>query len=546
MDSPSVGKDYTFSSCAPAPRYSRGRRKKIGIIELIAYTVSSEWISMVLVSGFKRQFYSIMPQVVSVWCRDLGHEVTYATYYGQGDPLSLLPDDLDIVFISASTQASALAYVLAKIFRQRRTLTVAGGPHAKCFPADCARFFDVTVTRCDKALIADIVAGRSGLGILASDRPLESFPTVEERLPEIATAAFHRGRPTRTSVVSLFASVGCPYSCNFCTDWNSTYIPVSTEQLTRDVQFVSQHLPEVSLGFQDPNFGVRFDETIEVFEAIPPRARNRYLMQCSLATLTDARMQRLAETRCLYVAPGIESWSDYGNKLKMTATRGRDRVAGLAAKFTALRHYVPGLQANFVFGLDSDSGAGPFELTKDFIRRVPFVWPNVNIVTPYGGTPVFEEIHSQGRLIEAMPLALYCSPYLTHTLRHYEPIEFYDRIIDLLAASTSPLLTAKRMLLHDHAAIKIARLAQTRAVRRDIWEMRRIRTELRRNPALRAFHQGRTARLPLFYARHLDRRLGRYAELLTPADRIPLHATPQPSLAVRASPPPQRAANSLA
>ena len=104
------------------------RRKKVGIIELLAYTVSSEWLLLRLVNKTKRQMYSIMPQVVSVWGRELGHDVTYATFYGQCDPATLLPDDLDVVFISASTQASALAYALAKLYRQRGVLTVAGGP----------------------------------------------------------------------------------------------------------------------------------------------------------------------------------------------------------------------------------------------------------------------------------------------------------------------------------------------------------------------------------------------------------------------------------
>ncbi|MEX2650095.1 MAG: radical SAM protein [Alphaproteobacteria bacterium] len=505
----------------------RGPRKRVGVIELIAYTVSSEWLSLAPVNRFKRQFYSVMPQVVAVWCRELGHDVTYATYYGQADPLSLLPDDLDVVFVSASTQASALAYALAKLYRRRGTLTVIGGPHAKCFPADCARFFDVTVKRCDRALVADIVAGRVDRGgFVDCGRALRSFPSVEERLPEIATAAFPDGRAGSTSVISLFGSVGCPYTCNFCTDWNSTYVARPADELGRDLDFVSRRFPDACLGFQDPNFGVRFDETLAAFESIPDHRRNPYLMQCSLAVLSEARLKRLAETRCLYIAPGIESWSDYGNKLKMKQAFGRDRVAGVADAFTRLRAFVPGLQANFVLGLDSDAGSAPFDLTKEFAGRVPFVWPNVNIITPYGGTPVYDAMVREGRLLRAMPLALYCSPYLALRLRNYDAIEFYDNFIDLLEASISPMLTTKRLLARGRVTLKIARMAQTSAVRHDVREMRRIRAELGRDTALRAFHDGRDVGLPPFYSRHLDQRLGRYAELLTSDDRVPLHALP--------------------
>jgi radical SAM superfamily enzyme YgiQ (UPF0313 family) len=519
-------KSSTLNRSVTAIRSGPSCRKKVGVIELLAYTVSSEWLYLKLVNNFKRQMYSIMPQVVSVWSRELGHDVYYTTYYGQGDPVSLLPDDLDIVFISASTQASALAYALAKIYRRKGILTVAGGPHAKCFPEDCSRFFDITVTQCDRNLVSDILSGHiDPPAIVATERPLASFPTVEERKTEIATAAFHRGRATRMSVISLFGSVGCPYTCNFCTDWSSTYTPVSSDQLASDLLYVSQHFPKAMLGFQDPNFGVRFDETMAVLRTVPSHERNRYLMQCSLSILTEKRMEALAETGCFYVAPGIESWSDYGNKLKMKATTGQDRVKGIADKFQTLRHYVPGLQANFVFGLDIDKGDDPFDLTRDFMERVPFVWPNLNIVTPYGGTPVYDSLVRNGRLLPSMPLALYCSPYLALVMKNYDPITFYDRFIDLLSASTSGSLTVKRLLSRDHVAFKIGRLAQTSAVRHDIREMRLIRDELRRNPGMLAFHEGRSVALPEFYIRHLDQRLGCYSELLTATDRIPEPAT---------------------
>ncbi len=70
----------TLSRPVTAARNGPSCRKKVGVIELLAYTVSSEWLYLKLVNEFKRQMYSIMPQVVSVWCRELGHEVSYTTY----------------------------------------------------------------------------------------------------------------------------------------------------------------------------------------------------------------------------------------------------------------------------------------------------------------------------------------------------------------------------------------------------------------------------------------------------------------------------------
>jgi hypothetical protein len=162
---------------------------------------------------FRKQFMAITPQAVAVWCRSLGHDVHYATYYGQTDPLDLIPSDLDVLFIAAYTQSSALAYALATIFRHRRVLTVIGGPHARSFPTDCIRFFDIAVKDCDKTLIADILKKRFSVpAIVTSGRVLSDLPLVEERMADIRIASFHRDRPLLTSIVPMLASTGCPYA----------------------------------------------------------------------------------------------------------------------------------------------------------------------------------------------------------------------------------------------------------------------------------------------------------------------------------------------
>ena len=49
-------------------------------------------------------------------------------------------------------------------------------------------------------------------------------------MPEIRIAAFRRGRPMLTRIVPLLSSIGCPYACGFCVDWNSQYIALSADK----------------------------------------------------------------------------------------------------------------------------------------------------------------------------------------------------------------------------------------------------------------------------------------------------------------------------
>jgi hypothetical protein len=201
------------------------RSLRVGIIELIEDSASEGWTDFVYRGLFKKYHASITPQAVSVWCRQLGHQVSYATYYGQRDPLKLLPDQLDVVFIATYTQASALAYALSKVYRTRKVLTIVGGPHAKAFPTDCLRFFDMVVHDCDKALIDDILRGRfERHSVITSGRLLNEIPCVEERMPEIIGASLVRSGSRRMNVVPLLSSIGCPYTCDFCVDWNNPYV----------------------------------------------------------------------------------------------------------------------------------------------------------------------------------------------------------------------------------------------------------------------------------------------------------------------------------
>lgn len=495
----------------------------VGVLELISFTVPPEWQAQRAESILRRHLYSIMPQVVSVWARRAGHRVHYATYHGQADPTTLLPNDLDIVFISASTQASALAYALAKIYRTAGTMTVLGGPHARCFPADAVRFFDIVVCgACDRRLIDDILGGHVGPGsVVTAQSRLTDFPSVEERMPEIAQATFRKGKPRGVHSFALLGSVGCPYTCNFCTEWNSPYAPLPPERLTEDVRFIARRFPKAIIGYHDPNFAVRFDQTLDAIEAAGP-PYPRYVMNCSLSVLRDDRLARLKKTNCLFLAPGIESWYDYGNKALAAEKHGQAKLEHVVERLRQVRKFVPGMQANFLFGTDEDRGREPADLTIEFIRRLPFLWPNVNIPTPYGATPLFDRYLQEGRIVLGLPLAFYCAPYLATTLKNYEPLEYYDQLLRIMEVATSRRGTLRRVAARNPLLVRAAHLSQSLSYRTQVREMREIRELLRKDRGFRAFHENMGGQLPVFYRRRLEKRLGRFARLLNEGDQVPV------------------------
>ena len=496
--------------------------KKVGILELLASkaTTKQEHITNFL---FKKQFISVTPQAISVWCRQMGHRVHYATYYGLGDPQKKLPTALDIIFVSAPTHLSPFAYALAKIYRKRGIRTVFGGPHAKSFPQDCLRYYDLVVLECDQALIRDILNDEFAPGsVISSPGAYEEPPTIEERLPEIKASAFIGGRPHWGSSLPMLASVGCPYNCDFCTDWNIRYRSLSTERLEADLRFAGQHLSSSLILFHDPNFGVRFDETMAVFERIPLPQRNQYIIQSSLKLLSPERLRRLRDTNCQVIGPGIESWNGYSNKAGLGKTSGKEKLERVVSDLQDMYTYIPSLQANLILGLDVDSGEEPFALTREFLNQTPFVWPHINIPMAFGGTPLFDSFLREGRILTRLPFAFYRQPYLTAKLKNYDALDYLQKMVDTHAFAASNKMLRRRLRLSRTSVIAMGTYVRTLSVRNEIAEMRATVDQLKNDVTMRAFHAGETDILPAFYAKAYHKRLGKYAELMPLEESIPI------------------------
>ncbi len=505
-----------------SPNAGRGRALKIGVLDLLSDAAPQSFGERMYGSHFRKQFTSITPQAVSVWCRQMGHTVAYATYHGHEAPHTLIPDDVDVLFLCAYTKAAPLAYALAKWFKGHGALTVLGGAHARSFPDDALRFFDWVVGDCDRQLIEDLLAGHYPRATaISSGRTLEDFPSVEERLPELRASSLSEKGRTFWQAVPLLASVGCPYTCDFCVDWNSRYVRLPSEHLRRDLEFLADNYPKVIVGYHDPNFAVQFDQTMDVLESIEPERRLPYVMESSLSVLKESRMQRLKDTRCAYAVAGIESWQEYSGKAGTGRANGRKKLEAVTAQFDKLKHFVNGFQGNFVLGTDADSGRDPAELTREFIRRNPHVWPGINIPTPFGGTPLFDDLLDSDRVLRELPFLFYYNPYLVFVPKHYGVIEYYDLLIEVFAEMNTAGSWRRRLGNGTHWLVKAIHSVQAAGAWSEIKEFKRIRQMLASDANFLAFHERRSDRLPDFYHQRFEQRLGRYAELLEPDERRP-------------------------
>src|SRR5574341_1253770 len=275
---------------ATRPPGSPVRCLRIGIVDLVTKGPTRALWARVMHPNMA----SIMPQVVGVWCEEEGHRVSFVCYTGFEDLMAELPRDIDLLFVTAFSQAAQTAYAISNLFRRRGTVTALGGPHARCYPEDAARYFDYVFGFTDKPTLKEALDDCRphrpvGIQLSASQQPAE-LPGMRQRWrfiePTIAKAP-------AIKIVPMLGSLGCPYTCSFCIDSTVDYQPLGFEQITEDLKFLRTKLERPRVAWHDPNFGVRFNDYMDAIEAAGPPGCVDHIAESSLSLLSEPHLKRI-------------------------------------------------------------------------------------------------------------------------------------------------------------------------------------------------------------------------------------------------------------
>ncbi|MCJ8165106.1 hypothetical protein MKJ04_09650 [Pontibacter sp. E15-1] len=484
------------------------KKLKIGVIDLVSKGPSSTLWARVMHANLA----SIMPQVVATWCEQEGHDVKLICYTGQENLQKELPTGVDLVFICSFTQAALLAYALSNYFRTKGAVTVLGGPHARCYPDDAVKYFDYVLGFTHKSTIADVLQDCSPQKPegkhLSADRQPALLPGVKERWkfmePTLRKAPFLK-------MVPMLGSVGCPYTCPFCIDATVDYQPLGFDVIKEDLQFLLTKFKKPTVGWHDPNFGVRFDANMEAIASAAPLRSFRFFAESSLSILTEEHLKVLQCNGFEALLPGVESWYELGNKSRTSRAVGEEKVSRIAEHINMMFQYVPYVQTNFVLGLDSDAGEEPFELTKRFVDLSPAAFPGYSLLSAFGeAAPLNLEYQREGRVLP-FPFH-FLNNHLAMNIKpkNYGWVEFYDKVIDLTAYTFSNKAIYRRFMASSGSAAKWMNLM--RAVSSEGYGrlrfFRKVRKNLVEDVGFRKYFEGESQQLPAFYSNIIRKDLG--------------------------------------
>ncbi|HEV8481296.1 MAG TPA: radical SAM protein [Candidatus Eisenbacteria bacterium] len=492
------------------------KKLRIAIVDLVARGPTRALYGRLMHANLA----SIMPQVLAVWCEEMGHDVRLICYTGFEDLASLLPTDIDLLVIGAFSQAAQLSYAVSHLFRQRGVITALGGPHARCYPEDSRKYFDYVLGFTDKETLRTMLSDcrpQRPLGVyLSAGRQPLTLPGVRERWkfiePILAKAPILK-------LVPMLGSLGCPYTCAFCIDSSVPYQPLGFDQMKEDLRFLLTKFKRPRVGWHDPNFGVRFDDYLNAIEEAVPPGSIDFLAESSLSLLTEPHLKRLQKNSFQAILPGIESWFDLGNKSKTGKHVGHEKVMQVSEHVNMVLRYIPYVQTNFVLGLDSDEGTEPFALTREFVDRTPGAFPGYSLLSAFGqAAPLNLQYQKSGRVL----------PFPFHFLNNHHAMNvrplnydwptFYDNVLSVTRHTFSWDAIRRRYRAQQGRIprwMNVVRAVSSEGFGR-IRYYQSVRDRLTSDRAFRSYFEQDSNTLPPFYVERVKKDLGSLWEYLPP------------------------------
>jgi radical SAM superfamily enzyme YgiQ (UPF0313 family) len=319
-----------------------------------------------------------------------------------------------VVGITVHLTFARRAYELAAWYRARGSTVILGGMHVQCCEDEVAPHADAVSVgdgvQTWPAILRDVEQGALRARYEATferDYDLDPLP----RRDLIPRGAFL----TTTSVI---ASRGCVNRCAFCylaTDGlRMPYRVRDPHDIARQIEADGQPFAV----FVDNNLGGKRDYLRGLCRALRPLEKIWSAAVTLDVTDEPSLVRDMALAGCTGVFIGFETLSDEN----LSHARKRTPKAEDYARRVAIFHD-HGIQVNgsFVVGFDGDRRE-TFTVLAQWIEAARLECATFHILTPYPGTPLFQQLEAEGRLLHRN-WDLYDTAHVVFRPKHLTPEE---------------------------------------------------------------------------------------------------------------------------
>ena len=304
--------------------------------------------------------------------------------------------EADLIGITALTSQVSRAYEIALEYRKRNIPTVMGGIHVSMMKDEAMKYSDVVVKGEAESIWKNVIEDfeNNKLKNFYEGELLEMVKSPQPRIdlyhPEYAFGSVQTTR-------------GCPMNCDFCSvhQFNGKkYRP----RPVKDVVDEFEKIPQNKVYFVDDNFIGYSKKSAERVIKICKEIINRGIKKdwfCAASMNIaehDDVLKNIAEAGCKMIFLGIESelidQLELANK-KLNVKIGIDNFTKV---YDNIHKYGIAVLGAFIFGLDTDTPE-TIDNRTTYILNSEIDSMQASILTPLPGTPLFDRIKKENRLI---------------------------------------------------------------------------------------------------------------------------------------------------
>lgn len=320
------------------------------------------------------------------------------------DRIEQVPYDqpTDLVAITVEVYTARRAYEIAEEYRRRGVPVVMGGFHPTLIPEESLQYADSLVLGDAESIWENVVNDAREGKLRELYRASPGIPQPNGLKPR---RDLFKGKGYLPITLAQF-SRGCRFSCEFCaisTYFNrQNYVRRSKEVID---EITSQERKVIF--FVDDNFLSNHEAAKRFLRELIP-LRIRWISQGSVDMTNDLElMGLLAESGCLGTVVGFESLNPHSlksmkkgpNFLRSDGRKPfRDGWDFYEHAVKVLRDHHLQTWAAFTLGHDHDTVESIRE-TSDFAMHHKFCFAAYNILMPYPGTPLYDRLQSENRLL---------------------------------------------------------------------------------------------------------------------------------------------------
>jgi radical SAM superfamily enzyme YgiQ (UPF0313 family) len=311
------------------------------------------------------------------------------------------PRDYDLVAISSYTAQIKDAYRLAESYRALGTSVVMGGLHVSVLPEE-ARAHGATAVVGEGEItwprvVEDFRRGR----LQAEYRPP---PGRWYDLAEAPMPRFDLLEVERYNRLTVQTSRGCPHRCDFCASsilLTPKYRVKPVDKVIAEIRRIKEIWPNPFIEFADDNsFSLRAH-----YKALLRALRHegvKWFTETDVSIAEDPELLDLMrESGCRQVLIGLESPVAAGlDGIELRRNWKLGRLPGYEAAVREIQSRGITVNGCFVLGLDGHTER-VFDAVFDFVERTGLYEVQITVMTPFPGTPLYERLKREGRLLEA-------------------------------------------------------------------------------------------------------------------------------------------------